>query len=81
LIKLPFIETVFHILNRNMPQGTGVWPPGYLDIYPFAYLKSDISRRNINRSSHKKTVPDHHHHGGLQQHPHGGHQEDKICKM
>jgi hypothetical protein len=23
----------------------------------------------------KKTVPDHHHHGGLQQHPQGGHQE------
>jgi hypothetical protein len=43
-----------------MPQGTWGWPPGYLDIYPFAYLKSDI-----NRSSHKKTVPDHHHHGGL----------------
>ena len=23
----------------------------------------------------KKTVPDHHHHGGVQQHPQGGHQE------
>ncbi len=23
----------------------------------------------------KKTVPDHHNHGGLQQHPQGGHQE------
>ncbi len=23
----------------------------------------------------KKTVPDHHHHGDLQQHPQGGHQE------
>ncbi len=23
----------------------------------------------------KKTVPDHHHHGGLQQHPQGGHKE------
>jgi hypothetical protein len=33
--KLPFIETVFHILNRNLPQGTKVWPPGSLDINPF----------------------------------------------
>jgi hypothetical protein len=30
LIKLAFIETVFHILNRNLPQGTEVWPPGSL---------------------------------------------------
>jgi hypothetical protein len=54
LIKLPFTETVFHILNRNMPQGTKVWPPGSLDINPFVYLKCGVSRRVINRSSHKK---------------------------
>jgi len=54
LIKLPFIETVFHILNRNLPQGTEVWPPGSLDINPFDYLKCSVSRRDINRSSHKK---------------------------
>ena len=76
LIKLPFIETVFHILNRNLPQGTKVWPPGSLNIYPFDYLKCGVSRRGTNRPSHKKkTVPDLHHHGGLQQHPQGGHQE------
>jgi hypothetical protein len=54
LIKLPFIETVFHILNRNLPQGTEVWPPGSLHINPFDYLKCGISRRGINRSSHRK---------------------------
>jgi hypothetical protein len=76
LIKLPLIETVFHILNRNLPQGMEIWPPGSLDINPFDYLKCGVSRRSINRSSHiKKTVPDHHHHGGLRQHPQGGHQE------
>ncbi len=48
-IKLPFIETVFHILNRNLPQGTEVWPPGSLHINPFDYLKCGISRRGINR--------------------------------
>jgi hypothetical protein len=53
LIKLPFIETVFHILNRNLPQGTKVWPPGSLDINPFDYLKCGVSRRGIYRSSHK----------------------------
>ena len=52
-----------------------VSPPGSLDINPFDYLKCGISRRGINRSSHKKTVPDHHHHGGLQQHLQGGPQE------
>jgi hypothetical protein len=56
LIKLPFIETVFHILNRNLPQGTKVWPPGSLDINPFDYLKCGVSRRGINRSSHKKNL-------------------------
>jgi hypothetical protein len=57
LIILPFIETVFHILNRNLPQGTEVWPRGSLDINPFDYLKCGVSRRGINRSSHiKKTV-------------------------
>jgi hypothetical protein len=45
-----------------------VWPPGSLDINPFDYLKCGMSRRGTNRSSHKKTVPDHHHHAGLQQH-------------
>jgi hypothetical protein len=54
LIKLTFIETVFHILNRNLPLGTEVWPPVSLDINPFDYLKCGISRRGINRSSHKK---------------------------
>jgi hypothetical protein len=42
-IKLPFIETVFHILNRNLPQATKVWPPGsliliHLTILSVAYL-------------------------------------------
>jgi hypothetical protein len=54
LIKLTFIETVFHILNRNQPQGTEVWPPGSLDTNPFDYLKCGVSRRGINRSSHTK---------------------------
>jgi hypothetical protein len=54
LIKSPFIETVFHILNRNLPQGMEVWPPGSLYINPFDFFKCDISRRGINRSSHKK---------------------------
>jgi hypothetical protein len=46
LIKLPFTETVFHILNRNLPQGMKVWPPGSLDINPFGYLKCSVSRKN-----------------------------------
>jgi hypothetical protein len=54
LIKLTFIETVFHILNRNLPQVTEVWPPGSLDINSFDYLKCGVSRKGINRSSHKK---------------------------
>jgi hypothetical protein len=54
LIKLPSTETVFHILNRNLPQGTKVWPPGSLDINPFDYLKCGVSRRGINRPSQKK---------------------------
>jgi hypothetical protein len=54
LIKLPFIEKVIHTLNRNLPKGTEVWPPGSLDINPFDYLKYGVSRRGINRSSHKK---------------------------
>jgi hypothetical protein len=54
LIKLPFTETVFHILNRNLPQGTKVWPPGSLHINPIDYLKCGVSRRGINRSSHIK---------------------------
>jgi hypothetical protein len=80
-MKLTFIETetVFHILNRNLPQGMEVWPPGSHDINPFDYLKCGVSRRGINRSSHKKTVPDHHPLGGLQQHPQGGHQEGLSC--
>jgi hypothetical protein len=56
LIKLTFIETVFQILNRNLPKGTEVWPPGSLDINPFDYLKCGVSRRGINRSSHKKNL-------------------------
>jgi hypothetical protein len=54
LIKLTFIKTVFHILNRNLPQGKEVWPPGSLDINPFNYLKCGVSRRGSDRSSHKK---------------------------
>jgi hypothetical protein len=54
LIKLTFLETVFHILNRNLPQGMEVWPPGSRDINPLDYLKCGISRRGINRSFHKK---------------------------
>jgi hypothetical protein len=73
--KIPFIEPVFHILSRNLPQGTKVWPPGSLDFNPFDYLECGVSRSSINRSSNKKIVPDQHHHGGLQQHPQGGHQE------
>ena len=53
-MKLPFIERVYHILNRYLPQGTEVWPPGTLHINPFHYLKCGESRRGINRSSHKK---------------------------
>ncbi len=48
------METVFHILNRNLPQGTKVWPPGSLHFNPFDYLKCGVSRRCINRSSHIK---------------------------
>jgi hypothetical protein len=54
LIKLTFIETVFLILNRNLPQVTEVWPPGSLHINSFDYLKCGVSRRGINRSSHIK---------------------------
>jgi hypothetical protein len=71
-MKLAFIEIVFHILNKNLPQGMEVWPPGSHDINLFDYLKCGVSRRGINRSSQKKIVNDHHHHGGLQQHPQGG---------
>ncbi len=56
MIKLPFIETVFHILNRNLPQGTEVWPNGSLHINPFDYLKCGLYRRGINRSSHIKKL-------------------------
>jgi len=34
-----------------------VWPPGSPDINPFDYLKCGVSRRGINRSSHKKNLP------------------------
>jgi hypothetical protein len=56
LIKLfiEIIETVFHILNRNLPQGTEVWPPGSHVTNPFDYLKCGVIRRGINRSSHRK---------------------------
>jgi hypothetical protein len=57
LIKLPFIERVFHDLNRNLSQGTKVWAPGSLEINPFDYLKCGVSRRGINRSSHEKNSP------------------------
>jgi hypothetical protein len=32
---------------------TKVWPPGSLDVNPFDYIKCGVSRRGINRSSHK----------------------------
>jgi hypothetical protein len=35
-------------------KGTEVWPPGSHDINPFDYLKCGVSRKGINRSSHKK---------------------------
>jgi hypothetical protein len=58
LIILPFTETVFHTLNRNLPQGTKVWPHGSLHIHPYDYLNCGVSRRGINRSSHiKKQSP------------------------
>ena len=66
MIKLTFIWTVFHILNRNLPQGTKVWPPGSLDIIPFDYLKCGAYLGEVLTDPlTKKTVPDHHHHGGL----------------
>jgi hypothetical protein len=43
LIKLNFNETVFHILNRYLPEGMEVWPPGSHDINPFDYFKSGVS--------------------------------------
>ncbi len=46
MIKLPFTETVFHIFIRKLPRRTKVWP--------FDYLKCGVSRRGINKSSHKK---------------------------
>ena len=75
MIKLPFIETVFHILNRNLPLGMEVWPPGSLDINPFDYLNVAYLGKVLTDPLTKKTVPDHHHHGGSQQHPQGGHQD------
>jgi hypothetical protein len=54
LIKLTIIEPVFHILYRNLSQGMEVLPPGSPDINPFDYLKCGLSKRGINRSSHKK---------------------------
>jgi hypothetical protein len=35
-------------------DGDGEWPPGSLYINPFDYFKCGVSRRGINRSSHKK---------------------------
>jgi hypothetical protein len=69
------------MLNRNLPQGTEVWPTGSRDINPFDYLKCGVSRRYINRSSHKKTVPDHQCHEGLQQNLQGGHQERVLMVL
>ncbi len=42
------------MLNRNLPQGTKVWPPGSIDINPFDNLKCGVSRRGINGSSHQQ---------------------------
>ena len=50
MTKLSFIWTVFHILNRKLPKGREVWPPGSHDINPFDYLKCGVSRRGINQS-------------------------------
>jgi hypothetical protein len=44
----------FSTSKRNLPLGTEFWPSGSLDINPFDYLKFGVSRRGINRSSHKK---------------------------
>ncbi len=45
MIKLTFISTFFHILNRKLPKGREVWPPGSHDITPFDYLK--VPKREI----------------------------------
>jgi hypothetical protein len=61
LIKLPLIKTVYPIINRNLPQGTEIWPPGSRDINPFDYLKcgtittimevfSNIPREDLKRA-------------------------------
>jgi hypothetical protein len=42
-----------HILNRNLSQGPEGWPPGSLFIL-IHFTTCGISRRGINRSSHKK---------------------------
>jgi hypothetical protein len=56
LRKLPFTETVFQILNRNLPQVTKVWPPGSLDINPFDYLKCGVSRSHKKKQSLITTI-------------------------
>ncbi len=79
MIKLTIIEPVFHILNRNLPQGMEVWPPGSPDINPFdsvAYLEGVLTDPLT-----KKPVPDSHHHGGLQQHPQGDRQERVLMVL
>jgi hypothetical protein len=45
------------ILNKKMPKGRKVWPPGSHEINPFDQLNCGVSRRDINRSSHKKISP------------------------
>ncbi len=54
MIKLTFIKTVFNILNKKLPKGREVWPPGSHDINPFDYLKCGVSRGGTHRSSHIK---------------------------
>jgi hypothetical protein len=50
-----------------------VWPPGSLDINPFDCVR--YLGEVLTDTLTEKTVPDHHYHGDLQQHPQGGHQE------
>ncbi len=60
-----------------MPKGREVWPPGSYDINPFDYLKCGVPYLGevLTDPLTKKSVPDHHHLGVLQQHPQGGHQD------
>ncbi len=60
-----------------------VRPTGSPDINPFDYLKCGVSRRGtvLTDPLTKKSVPDSHRHGGLQQHPKGGRQEKVLMVL